>query len=694
MLSSQDLEIIRRELGREPTEVEAACFENLWSEHCSYRSTRHLLKTLPTRGMNVIVGPGDDAAVLRWSPDLAIVVGMESHNHPSYVDPYHGAATGVGGIVRDVISMGARPIALMDPLYFGPLSSEKNRYLLEHVVSGIGDYGNSIGVPVVRGEVVFDPGYAGNPLVNVVCIGIVHPDRYLTGHARAPGNHLVLVGSSTGRDGLGGASFASRDLSEDATEEDRPSVQIGDPFTEKLILDAVLAMAATGKVLSCKDLGAAGLAGASSEMCSTHGARIHADRIHLREEGMRPAEIMLSESQERMLLEVAPEDVEEIGAIAERYDLRWRDIGEVIPEPQYQVLFQGEMVCDLPIHLLTSGTPVCLWETEPYEAETPFRRPSDRLKDLILQVLSHTDVAGKEWVYEQYDHDVQVRTIQLGRDAAVLRLVEESALVLSCGCNPRHIYLAPFQGTANAVLENASNLACYGAEPLCLVNCLNFASPVHPTIYWQLEQSVQGLGAMAQAMEIPVVGGNVSLYNESDEFGTQIKPTPSIGMVGRGSLSIPPGPEEGQEIVLVGEGGPHLGGSVLDAVSECGGQSPPTGDPEVVTRVRWLVEKGSVRGITDLSHGGLIGALATFSPRAKITLPGDLLLELFTETYGRFLLAGITESDLKGLPYRIIGEVGGEALRIRGEREEILLTDAEIRHALGSLTQVMRHSWL
>ena len=693
MLSSQDLEVIRREIGREPTEVEAACFENLWSEHCSYRSTRHLLKTLPTTGTDVIVGPGDDAAVVRWSSDLAIVVGMESHNHPSYVDPYHGAATGVGGIVRDVISMGARPIALMDPLYFGPLSSEKNRYLLEHVVSGIGDYGNSIGVPVMRGEVVFDPGYAGNPLVNVVCVGVVHPDRYLTGHARTPGNHLVLVGSSTGRDGLGGASFASRDLSEDATEEDRPSVQIGDPYTEKLILDAVLAMAATGKVLACKDLGAAGLAGASSEMCSTHGALIHADRIHLREEGMRPAEIMLSESQERMLLEVAPGDVKEIGAIAEMYDLRWRDIGEVIEEPRYRVLFWEETVCDLPIHLLTEGTPVCQLETEPYRAETVFQRPGERLKDLALQVISHPDVAGKEWVYEQYDHDVQVRTVQLGRDAAVLRL-QGNAMVLSCGCNPRHIYLAPYQGTANAVLENASNLACFGAEPLCLVNCLNFASPIHPVIYWQLEQSVLGLGAMARAMGIPVVGGNVSLYNESDEFGTQIKPTPSIGMVGRGSLSLLPGPEEGQELVLVGETGPHLGGSVLDAVSGCGGRAPPAGDPTVVSQVRRLVEGGGVSGITDLSHGGLVSALATFSPQAKISLSGDLLSVLFSETYGRFLLSGVRESDLKGLSYQIIGEVGGEALRIRGEPEEILLSTSEIRHALASLTQAMRHSWL
>ena len=306
MLSATDLSTIRATLRREPSDLELACFENLWSEHCSYRSTKRLLKTLPTTGENVILGPGDDAAIVRFSDQTALAISMESHNHPSYVDPHDGAATGVGGIVRDVLSMGARPIALMDPLYFGPLDREKNRYLLEHVVDGIGGYGNCIGVPVIRGDLAFDSSYNGNPLVNVVCIGIVHPDRYITARVKQPGNHLVLIGASTGRDGLGGASFASRDLSEDSEAEDRPSVQIGDPFTEKLLIEAILEMAETGKVFSCRDLGAAGLAGASSEMCSTFGGRIDADQVHQREPNMRPVEIMLAESQERMLIEVAP----------------------------------------------------------------------------------------------------------------------------------------------------------------------------------------------------------------------------------------------------------------------------------------------------------------------------------------------------------------------------------------------------
>ncbi len=691
MLSAGDLSRIRELLGREPSEVEQACFENLWSEHCSYRSTRTFLRSLPTRGEKVLVGPGDDAAVVRFSDDLAIVIGMESHNHPSYVDPYHGAATGVGGIVRDVVSMGGRPIALMDPLYFGPLTKEKNRYLFEHVVSGIGDYGNCIGVPVVRGEVMFDEGYAGNPLVNVVCVGIVHPDRYLTGHAQRAGSRLVLVGSSTGRDGLGGASFASRDLSEDASE-DRPSVQIGDPYTEKLIIDAILEMAATGHLLSCKDLGAAGLAGASSELCSTFGARIEADRVHLRETGMRPAEIMLSESQERMVLEVAPEHVAEIGGIAEKYDLPWSEIGEVTPERYYRITFHGELVCDLPIALLTVDAPACQWERKPYQAEQPFRRPSESLTELAMRVLSYPDVASKEWVYEQYDHDVQLRTVSLAGDAAVLRL-QDATLVLSCGCNPRHIYLSPYAGTANAVVENVSNLACYGADPLCLVNCLNFASPIHPDIYWQLEQCTRGLGDMARRLEIPVVGGNVSLYNESDEFGTQIKPTPSIGVAGKGILTRSQIPSDGDELALIGKTLPRFGGSVLDAVTGCGGEAPPVADTTPLPSIRRLVSKGRVQGITDLSHGGLLAALSGLAPRSSISLEGDMLEALFSESYGRFLIAFRNESQLKGLPCKLLGEVRGELLRVRGSSGELVLSAQDLADARGSITRMMRHAW-
>ncbi len=689
MLSARDLEEIRKGLGREPTDVELACFENLWSEHCSYRSTRALLRTLPTTGPDVLLGPGDDAAIVRFNDRTALAVGMESHNHPSYVDPHDGAATGVGGIVRDVLSMGARPIALMDPLYFGPLEREKNRYLLEHVVAGIGGYGNCIGVPVVRGDLCFDPDFSGNPLVNVVCIGTVAPDAFLTARVKRPGTRLVLVGSSTGRDGLGGASFASRDLSEDSEASDRPSVQIGDPYTEKLLIEAILEMAATGRVLSCRDLGAAGLAGASSEMCSTFGGHIMAEKVHQREKDMHPVEIMLAESQERMLLEVAAEDVPLMGKIAEKYDLAWSEVGEVIEEPVYRVTFHGRVVCEIPIDLLVSRAPPCVWDMEPYDAVAPFSRPAGDIEDLARKVLAHPEVAVKTWVFEQYDHDVQLRTVSFGPDAAVLRLDGE-ALSLSCGCNPRHIFLNPYEGTANAVLENASNLACVGTAPLCIVNCLNFASPVHPEVYWQLFECVRGLGDASRRLGIPVVGGNVSLYNESDEHGTRIKPTPSIGMLGKGPLRPPTRPKEGWGLALLGETGPHFGGSVLDAVTGCGGDPPPLGTDRFLPLVRKRLLATEGLAATDLSQGGLLGALVTFSPGCTVTIDSDLITGLFAETYGRFLLAFEDERDIAGLPCRIIGTLGGERLDVTGNGGRLVLEREDVEDALSSLTRRMQ----
>ncbi|ACL15475.1 phosphoribosylformylglycinamidine synthase subunit PurL [Methanosphaerula palustris] len=692
MLSAEDLTVIRDALQRDLTPVEAACFENLWSEHCSYRSTRHLLKMMPTTGPAVLLGPGDDAAIVSFSETCALAIGMESHNHPSYVDPYDGSATGVGGIVRDVISMGAKPIALMDPLYFGPLTDEKNRYLFSHVISGISGYGNCIGVPVVRGEVVFDEGYSGNPLVNVVCVGTVDPTKYLTARVKVPGNHLVLVGARTGRDGLGGASFASRDIAEDAEAVDRPSVQIGDPFTEKLIIDAMLAMAATGKVLSCRDLGAAGLAGASSEMCSTFGGIIHAEKVHLRETGMTALEIMLAESQERMLLEVAPEDVAQIGSLAERFDLCWSDIGEVTSDPRYVVDFHGEVVCDLPIDLLIDGAPRCsTLSQERYEAVDLFTRPVTDLHTLALQVLSHPEVASREWIVSQYDHDVQLRTVSLAHDAAVLRL-EDAALGLSCGCNPRHIHLRPFDGTACAVIENAANLACMGIAPLCIVNCLNFASPLDPKVYWQLSESIRGLSMMAGALQIPVVGGNVSLYNQSDEQNTQILPTPSLGMVGKGAVRRLQKPEAGWRLALVGATHPDFGGSILDTLTGCHGQAPGIPDPAVVAAVRNVMARNPDLVTTDLSQGGLLAALAGLAPDATVTLAGDLLTQLLSETYGRFLIATPDETMLAPLEYTLIGTIGGEGLTITGEGESLHLSRDELISADQTLTRTMRQS--
>jgi phosphoribosylformylglycinamidine synthase len=703
MVSPDDLRLIHETLKREPTETELACFENLWSEHCSYRSTRRLLGTLPTTGPDVIVGPGDDAAIVRFNDDIALAIGMESHNHPSYVDPVNGAATGVGGIVRDIISMGARPIALMDPLCFGDPVQKKNHYLLEHVVLGIGGYGNCIGVPVVRGDLIIDAGYDGNPLVNVVCVGICKPDKFITGRVKEPGNHLLLLGAPTGRDGIGGASFASKDLAESSGEE-RPSVQIGDPFTEKLLIEATLAMIERGLVVSCRDLGAAGLAGASSEMCSTLGGHIYVDKVHLREVGMTPREIMVSESQERMLLEVRPADIEQAMVLAERYDLICSDVGQVIAEPRYLVTYEEQTICDLDIHFLTEGAPKCIWNSTPYSALKPYVAPKGSLKELCLNVLSHPECASKQWLYEQYDHDVQTRTISFGRDAGLLKLGTDSMLGLSCGCNPRQIMLDPYTGTANAVYENAANLACMGVEPLCIVNCLNFASPEHPEIYWQIEQCIRGMGDMCQKLSIPVVGGNVSLYNESDETKTQIPPTPSIGMIGRAPIIVPQKVKDGDHIYLCSsrssaqeekKEGDGMGGSILSALTGCQGTPPTCTETEILTSIRDAAKSEAVV-ITDISQGGLITALATMAHNATITMPDgiDPVSFLFTESYGRFLIFGadktVIETALKTCALTELGAVGGEGLIIRCKSEEVRLLPEEIKQARESLTDLMR----
>ena len=689
MLCSSDVEFIQDKIGRKLTDLEAACFENLWSEHCSYRSTKKLLRTMPTTGKNVLLGPGDDAAIVRFSDDIAIAIGMESPNHPSYVDPYDGSATGVGGIVRDIISMGSRPIALMDPLYFGDLKGEKNRYLFEHVIAGVGDYGNCIGVPVVRGELTFDENYSGNPLVNVVCVGVVSPDKYLTARVKTPGSRLLLYGSSTGRDGLGGASFASRDLSEDAEAADRPAVQVGDPYTEKLLIEATLEMTATGKVLSCRDLGAAGLAGASSEMSSSFGAKIEADKVHLRESGMNEVEIMLAESQERMLIEVMPEDIPLMTSIIEKYDLKWSDIGEIIKEPRYIVTFRGKTVCDLPIDLLVGGNPEETWPVKPYSAEKPYVKPTADLKELCKRIISHPDIASKEWVYRQYDSDVQLRTVSKESGAACVKL-GDAGLYLTCGCCPRQIALKPYEGSANTVYENAANLAAMGAEPLCVVDCLNFASPVHEEIFWQIAECVRGMGDMCRRLDVPVVGGNVSLYNESDELKTRILPTPSIGMAGKGAIRKFVKPTAGMKLGIIGETKEEYGGSMLDLVTKCGGSAPSIPDVAVLKEVCGLVNGGIVKSATDISRGGLVGTLASFAPQCSIDVSGTkagAFAELFSESYGRFLVA-YEGAAPEGV--REIGTVGGNSMTIKADGATITISKSEIDEWYNSTTALMR----
>jgi phosphoribosylformylglycinamidine synthase len=722
LLPPTDLETITNRLNRPPNPVEEGCFLNLWSEHCSYRSSAKHLRTFPTEGERVLIGPGDDAAIIRLKDDLVLAIGMESHNHPSYVDPCNGAATGVGGIVRDILSMGARPIALMDLLYFGMPDQPKNLYLFEHVVEGIAGYGNCIGVPVVRGETLFENAYSG--LVNVVCIGLAHEKNVVTATAQRAGDALILMGSTTGRDGLGGASFASRDLSEDSEAEDRSSVQIGDPFTEKLLIEAVLEAIESGYVLACRDLGAAGLVGASAEMGAKGDLGLHLDldRVPLRGSGMTPYEILIAESQERMVLEVDPSNADAVLAIAEKYDLNASVIGEFTDDRQYLVEFKGEVVVDLPITFLSGGAPA--FESEPEKQEeraVETKRPAiiGDPKTRVLKLLASPNIASKEWVYRQYDHEVQIRTVMKpGGDAGVLRIDDEAALALalSCGCNPAHITLDPYNGAAGSTFENAMNLACKGALPIALVNCLNFGNPEDPAIYRQFAESVRGIGDMARALQVPVVGGNVSFYNESDEFGTAIPPTPSLGMVGLvedyGSYRIPETgfADAGDTVILVGETREELGGSEYYQVYSCGGGSvpvPPQDPHRLLDSVRTAVCTGQVTSAHDVSNGGLAVALSEMAQEigadidlADITgavggrLGSDAVL--FSESHGRVILAtpdpDVVIRELRGVPHRVIGKVGGGELKIGlgGGDGAVVLSLHEIRDAGESITRMMR----
>lgn len=713
MLPEEDLKIVRKELGREPTLVEQGCFLNLWSEHCSYRSSAPLLKTFTTTGENVIIGPGDDAAVIKFEDGYVLAIGMESHNHPSYVDPYNGAATGIGGIVRDIISMGARPIALMDPLYFGPLDTPKNLFLFEQIIKGIAGYGNCIGVPVVNGETFFDRKYSGNPLVNVVAVGLCREENIMTARSQKAGNKLILAGSSTGKDGLGGASFASRDLSESAEAEDRPSVQVGDPYTEKLVIEMTLEAIEKGYVKSCKDLGAAGLCGASSELAAKGGlgARIITDAVPQREPNMNAYEILLAESQERMLFEVATENVDAVLALADKYDLNGAVVGYLTDEPRYTVEFRGEIVADIPIGFLTGGAPTCeKTSVAPASPTEEGKKPekSENLKETFLKVLSSYNIASKEWIYRQYDHEVQLRTVvKPGEDSGVLRITDKKGIVLSCGCQPRATLLDPYSGGKTAIIENAMNLAVKGAEGLAIVNCLNFGNPDKPEIYWQFKNAILGLGDAARELSIPVVGGNVSLYNESDEFKTAILPTPSIGMIGKVDLEtfLPSGffAKSGDSIILIGETTAEMGGSEYYAClgAQNAGKVPavPKNAPAIIKAVIEAVKSGKVSSAHDLSLGGIGAGLARMCRNicAKVDLSEIAEMQadelLFSEAPARALLATAepeaVQEILKNVPHTVIGKVGGNTLEIKGKDFEISLSQKEISEAYGSLTRFM-----
>lgn len=643
-LASSDYELVVSELGRDPTPAEEALFENLWSEHCAYRSSRPLLSAFESDGEHVVIGPGDDAAVVALSDSVYVTLGIESHNHPSYVDPYDGAATGVGGIVRDTMSMGAYPIALTDSLYFGSFEDEHPRYLFEGVVEGIADYGNSIGVPTVGGSVAFHPDYEGNPLVNVACVGVVTPDRLVTAEAQTPGNALVLVGNATGRDGLGGASFASEDLSEDAETEDRPAVQVGDPYTEKLLIEANETLVEEGLIESARDLGAAGLGGASSELVAKGGlgAQIELDSVHQREPNMSALEILLAESQERMCYEVAPENVDRVRAVADRFDLGCSVIGSVT-EDNYVCAFEGETVVDVPADYLADGAPMNDLDSVSPEPPTETALPTPALETAFESVLASPNAASKEWVYRQYDHEVGTRTVvRPGDDAAVLAMPEceeDRGVAVAAGSDPNWTSVAPYAGARAVALEVGTNLAAKGATPLAAVDCLNGGNPETPAVYGGFNGIVDGLADMCRALSVPVVGGNVSLYNDS--ASGPIPPTPTLAMIGATEgydappLAFPEATEPGT-ILLVGDPAvagdrtPELGGSeyLVQFEGTDAFPAPPdaAGASAFVETLASVASDEHTRAVHDASHGGLAVTLAEMISAergADVTLTGD-----------------------------------------------------------------------
>ncbi len=537
-LTDAEFELIVEKLGREPNDVELAMFSLLWSEHCAYKHSRKLLRRLPTEGERVLMGPGENAGAVSVGDGWAVAFKVESHNHPSAVEPFQGAATGVGGILRDVFALGARPIAVLDSLRFGELDSERSRYLFDHVVAGIGHYGNSIGVPTVGGEVYFEAPYEHNCLVNAMCVGLARADDMVRAAAAGVGNAVVLMGASTGRDGIGGASVLASAELEGGDDSKRPTVQIGDPFEEAKLLECCLELLREGLLVSLQDLGAAGLTSSAGEMASSGGVGIDIDvaRVPLREEGMEPFEIMVSESQERMLAVVEPDKVAAVIALCEKWETGAAVVGEVTDSGVFRVLRDGEVAGEMPVAALVDDCP--LYDLNPGEPEGWIYRnratlEADEPGEILLALLGSPSIASKRWAFEQYDSIVGSHTVRRpeSSDAAVLHLPEADATIaVSIDGNGRRVACDPYAGTVEAVLECAQNLACAGAAPLGLTNCLNFGNPEKPAVAWQLDRSTQALADACNALGVPVVGGNVSLYNETEEG--PIYPTPVVGMVG------------------------------------------------------------------------------------------------------------------------------------------------------------------
>lgn len=705
-LTSEEYERIVKAMGREPNYTELGIYSVMWSEHCSYKSSRFHLKKLPTEAPWVIQGPGENAGVIDIGDGQAAIFKMESHNHPSYIEPYQGAATGVGGILRDVFTMGARPVANMNALRFGEPDHPKTRHLLAGVVEGIGGYGNCVGVPTVGGETNFDPSYNGNILVNAMTVGLADTDKIFYCAAAGVGNPVVYVGSKTGRDGIHGATMASAEFTEDS-EEKRPTVQVGDPFTEKLLIEACLELMATDAIIAIQDMGAAGLTSSSVEMASKGGVgfELDLDKVPQREENMLPYEMMLSESQERMLMVLKPGREEMAQKIFEKWELDFAIIGHITDTGNLTLKFGGEVVGDMPINSLVEDAP----EYERPYVPTPKREtvdvaPVNDLNKAVLDLVGGPNLCSRRWIWEQYDHMVMGDTIQRpGGDAAVVRVHGTGkALAISTDVTPRYCYANPVEGGRQAVAETWRNITAVGGTPLAITNCLNFGNPERKDIMGQFVGCLEGMGEACRALDYPIVSGNVSLYNETN--GSGILPTPAIGGVGvmknSDRMATIAFKGEGEAIVLIGETRNELGASLYqrEIIGEDAG-APPHVDLALERRngdfVRALIENGQVSTCHDLSDGGLIAALADMAIAggvgANVAVDGDLPLHaaLFSETQARYLIAADTEvaetirKEAKdaGIPVEIIGATGGDRLRVNNDAVDIPMSELAKVHA-------------
>jgi phosphoribosylformylglycinamidine synthase subunit PurL len=712
-LTREEYALIVDKIGRPPNQVELAMFSLLWSEHCAYKHSKLLLKTLPTEGRHVVMGPGENAGAVAVGDGLAVAFKVESHNHPSAVEPFQGAATGVGGILRDIFALGARPIAVLDSLRFGePELSERSRYLLDRAVAGIGHYGNSIGVPTIGGEVYFEAPYEQNCLVNAMALGIASVDRMIRSAAAGVGNVVVLFGASTGRDGIGGASvLASAELDE-ADGDKRPSVQVGDPFAEKKLMECSLELLERGLLVSLQDLGAAGLTSSASEMASKGGVGIDLDvaKVPLREADMEPFEIMVSESQERMLCVCEPARLDEVLAVCERWEVHGTAIGEVTDTGAMRIYRGDELVGDVPVTALVDDCPV--YELAPARPTAPLYAPpaatlgdGASVHDALLALLSSPNLASRRPLFQQYDPIVQSRTVRRPEeaDAAVLLLPDGSALGVSIDGNGRRVAADPYAGTIAAVLECAANLACVGAEPLGVTNNLNFGNPEKPHVAWQLSEAVRGLGEACRALDVPVTGGNVSLYNEA--AAGPVYPTPVIGMVGLVSEAARAGrlgfAREGDAIALAGwDAAPSLAASEL---SKLRGEPLPDALPRVdlareravLETIRDAVRSGALTSCHDVAEGGFVVAVAESclggSLGATLDLGGsdDVWTHLFGERPGGFVISGRREElEALPIPVDVFGTVEGDALRLTIAGETTTWSLDELREAHGALAKL------